>query len=202
MDRYFKKISIVLCAFLLLAGCQVQAKKLDYSSITNSAKIVSALKQLENTEFKDTLDAIGGNNLTQKPVVIKFMKLSYISVDYRNCNAVVVFDNQGRMYILIDSKLKKAPAEAIAALLTHEIIHQDNITSIEEETRGWTNEAICWMAMKKKNPKLAYVDSPLVSKLNKLEKMYKDANNTDSLIKQAVEQNTVYSKLAMNSPGY
>ncbi len=188
--------------FLLFFGCESSAKKYDYSEITSSPKIKSALEKLENTKFQWALDAVLGENLTQKPVAIRFMKLSYISVDFRNSNAVAVFDNKGKMFILIDNKFKNALPEAIASLLCHEIIHQDNVSSIEEETRGWTNEARCWIEMTGQNPELANANTPLVNRLNTLAKMYKEADNTDYLIKQQVLANAGYVKLTLHSPGF
>ena len=63
-----------------------------------------------------------------------------------------------------------APKEALAALLSHEAIHQDKDNSINEETYCWTLEAAVWTNMCDKNEKLQEIAHPLVDRENTIKR--------------------------------
>lgn len=173
-----------------------------YSDVTYSAKITSALQALEGSKSEWVLDQVLGQNLSGKPVKIMFKNLALISPDYRDLNALACKDAKGNLYILISPEHVNAPKEAIASLICHEIIHQDDLSSISEETRGWTNEAIQWIEFTSKNSALSQDSSSLANRLNKLSEMYREAGNTSRLIRLAVMSIDEYSTLAMSSPGF
>ena len=133
------------------------------------------------------------------------MDLSQVDLKSRNFDALHCTDAFGQFYILINIKHKNAPAEAIASLLSHEVIHQNPSSSIEEETVAWANEAISWIYFKKQNPELNNFDPnryPLVRRLNRIEKMYKDAGYTAKEIKLSVASNPGYKNLPQYSKGF
>jgi len=175
-----------------------------YFEITNEIKIMQALDLLDGTPGEWAKEAIKGNNLTQKPIKISFKNLSEISPAYANFDALGWKQNN-RLYIYINSKHKNAPQAALACILCHEAIHQDEFSSIEEETYGWSYEASQWIIMKKRFPELTKYSSndyPLVGRLNTLEKMFKDANFTSKEIRRAVANNPGYADLPQYSPGF
>lgn len=181
------------------------ADKYDYNRVTGNSKIIETLELLAKTNNQEILAQIFGENQTKAPVKIMFRDLAQISYDCRNFDALTCVDRNGNLYILINIKHKDAPIEAIACLLSHEVIHQDTISSINEETQGWINEAKTWISMKKLNPELKNINSDncaLVKRLNKIEEMYANANYTPEIIQQVVMSNYGYQNLSMNSPGF
>lgn len=181
------------------------SEKYNYSEVTGNSKIIETLELLDKTNNQEVLAPIFGENQTNIPIKIMFRDLAQISYDCRNYDALTCVDRNGKLYILINIKHKDAPIEAIACLLSHEVIHQDTISSINEETQGWLNEAKTWIIMKKLNPELNNINPDncaLVKRLNKIEEMYVNANYTTEIIQQVVMSNYGYQNLSMHSPGF
>lgn len=175
----------------------------DYSSVTSDPKVIKALNLLKGTMGEYSKEAILGQNASGRPMQIKFTDLSQISPNYANYDALGWKAN-GQCSILINMKHKDAPAEAIASLLSHEAMHQDEYNSLNEETYAWTMEAAVWLQMKIKNPelnKLSYI-SPLVNRENTLGKMFLNSNYTTKLIRHEVETNPGYAGLPKQSPTF
>ncbi len=198
---YFIFISI-LTVFLATPASEASNR---YRFISKDKKIVSALKLLEKSPQKWVIDVLKGENPHDEIIQVKFYNLSAISPKFRNYEALFCQDNWGQYIILINTKNKKAPVEAIASLLSHEAVHQDKDNSIEEEITAWTNEAITWNYLKKQNPELnnpSLHKHKLVRRLNRLEKMYLSANKTSNKIKKVVINNSAYKGLKRYSLGY
>lgn len=194
-------VLLVMFSFMLNLGLPNQAQAA-YSNITSNSKIKKAIKVLKKNDYKETVDALKGDNLSNKPIKVEFTSLAMLSPEYMHYNALACRDEYGQLFIFIDNSHRKAPAEAIASLLTHEVLHQDDDNSIEEETQAWTNEAKSWIKLTKKNAKLKNSDCALVERLNRLSTMYKQANNTNEFIRAEVAQNLGYSELAAHSEGF
>lgn len=179
-----------------------------YSDITTDQKIINTLNTLKihSSQTKQTLNIIMGDNLSNKPMKVMFYDFSMLGSSFENMDAVACKKrNSDRIFILINNIHQNAPVEALASLLTHETLHQDDVSSIEEETTGWTNEAKTWVSFKQTNSRLNNIDSescPLVKRLNTLSEMYSAANNTSEKIAKSVRSNEGYSSLAEYSPGY
>ena len=92
--------------------------------------------------------------------------------------------------------------KAIAALLAHEAIHQDEFASLNEETYAWTMEAATWMKLTEKNPTARNSVSSLVTRENMLMKLFEKGDYTNKYIKKAVYTNPGYKKLPTRSPGF
>ena len=106
-------------------------------------------------------------------------------------------------YIYINQKHLNAPIEALAALLSHEALHQDEYNSISEETYAWTMEANVWADLCKRNPILRHdKTSSLASRENILLKMLENANYSNVLIKNTVVNHPGYKSLPQKSPGF
>ena len=169
----------------------------EYQGITNNEEIIQALDILKDTDAKWVIDIVKGDNHSQRPVRIMFRKLEKMNPAYRTYEALTCVDDNDKIYIFINSKHKEAPTEALAALLSHEVLHQDDVNSILEETRAWTNEAITWSAFTKNNPSLVNAPGKLVKRLNKLASIYKSTGREG--IQKKVMSIPAYKDLAMSA---
>ena len=165
---------------------------------------VEYVKQIKNL-YKDVREfsrrAIMGNNLSKKPVRIMFKDLSTIRPDYADYDALG-WKKGGRLYIFINPKHKEAPPGAIAALLSHEALHQDEYNSIAEETYAWTMEASVWSEIVELYPESDENLSPLVTRENTLKKLFEKGNYSSKYIRKTVQSNEGYKGLPATSPGF
>lgn len=185
------------------------AKK--YKKITKDGAVMQAM-ELMNTEniSKYSYRALMGNNLSGKPFKIEFKNIAEINPEYASFDALgwqkmdrfVKNENDYTLYIYINEKHRNAPPEALAALLTHEAIHQDKFTSLNEETYAWTLEAATWMKLSEKNPSVTNNPSTLVTRENMLKKLFEKGDYTNKYIKKAVYTNPGYKNMSTRSPGF
>jgi hypothetical protein len=175
----------------------------DYSEITQDHKIQQVLDLLKNhnDSTRETLSILMGNNLSKRPVKVMFYDLSQMNAAYANYDALTCKHTSGTLYIFINTIHRDAPISALACLLSHEALHQDDSSSYQEEVQAWTMEAKTWMSMKQVGYR-ADSSYPLVKRLNTIEKMYAGANYLPTLISQEVHSNAGYRGLAECSPGY
>lgn len=163
--------------------------------VSNDAKIFMALKVLEQTNNQTALKTIKN----KKHLKIIFYSLSLLSHSYKDHYALATSDGNGTDYILINSKYKNTPKEALSSLIAHELTHKLAQTTLEEEIQAWMNETKQWIECKKLNPKLSELNEgnhPLVERLNKLEKLYNEAHKKSTLIVKLIKNNSAYGKLA------
>lgn len=176
----------------------------DYGHIKNK-KIIKALDSLIGTDGEWARRVISGKNSTNKPVKILFKNLSTISPQFASMDALGWQDENNNLIIFINNAHKDAPAEAIAALLSHESIHQDKQNSFAEETYGWTYEAEVWIQLKNKYPVLKNIspgEYPLVDRENLMEMLFRKGNFSSKLIEEKVRSNFSYKSLPETSPGF
>ena len=105
-----------------------QLKK-EYRSISKDEVILVALDMMKNTTADFSRRAITGYNLTEKPVKIQFKDLSAINEEYANFDALGWKKNK-TLYIFINPRHADASPAALAALLSHEALHQDEYNSL------------------------------------------------------------------------
>ena len=172
-----------------------------YKDVGNDAVFYVALDMLKDTEGMFSRNAILGNNLSQRPVKIEFRNLGDINKDYATFDALG-WKKGKKLYIYINSKHQNAPAGAIAALLAHEALHQDEYNSLAEETYAWTMEAVVWNDIVKLYPESNQEEHALVTRENTLKKLLEKGNYTNRYIKKAVLQNEGYKNLPSYSPGF
>ena len=174
----------------------------EYTKVTSEEKIKEALDLLKGTVGEFSRDAILGSNLTNRPIKIEFRELSSIKPEYSNYDALGMKKGK-QLYIYINQKHYNAPSEALAALLSHEALHQDEYNSIKEETYAWTMEATVWADLCRKNPSLRNNKmSSLAARENILLKMLENANYSNILIKNTVVKHPGYQSLPQKSPGF
>ncbi len=173
----------------------------NYKSVGNDEIFYVALDILKETTGMFSRNAILGNNLSQKPVKIEFRDLGQISADYATFDALG-WKKGKKLYIYINQKHRNAPAGALAALLSHEALHQDEFNSLAEETYAWTMEAVVWDEILKLYPESNDESSSLVKRENTLKKLLEKGNYTNKYIKKSVMQNSGYKNLPSYSPGF
>ena len=172
-----------------------------YKDITKDDRVMEALELLKGTIGNFSRDAILGNNITNRKMKIEFRNLGTIRPDYANFDALG-WKRAQRLYIYVNEKHADAPAAALAALLSHEALHQDEFDSLNEETYAWTMEAAVWTQLAEKDPVAASKNHPLVHRENTLKKLFEKGNYSDKYIKKTVFSNPGYKNLPVRSPGY
>lgn len=172
-----------------------------YKDVSDDHIFYVALDMLKNTNGEFSRRAILGNNLSQKPVRIMFKDLGQIRTDYAEFDALG-WKKGGRLYIFINPKHKDAPPGAIAALLAHEALHQDEYNSIAEETYAWTMEASVWCDILDNYPESDENLHPLVNRENTLKELFEKGNYSSKYIKKTVKSNPGYAHLPSTSPGF
>lgn len=160
-----------------------------------------ALDMLKGTNGEFSRQAILGKNLTSKPIKIEFKDLGTINQNYKNFDALG-WKKGSRLYIYINQKHSDAPAIALAALLSHEAIHQDEFNSLSEETYAWTMEASVWCELLELNKSYELGLQPLVQRENTLKKLLEKGDYTNKYIKKTVYSNPGYQNLPESSPGF
>ena len=173
----------------------------EYKDVTKEQIFHVALDMMKDTTADFSRKAILGYNLTQKPIKIEFKDLAEINQSYASFDAVG-WKKKGRLYIYINPKHEYAPPAALAALLSHEALHQDEYNSLSEETYAWTMEATVWCEMLKRYPESNNLESALVTRENILKQLLEKGNNTNKYIKKTVYANQGYKNLPLTSPGY
>ena len=173
----------------------------NYKSVGKEEIFYVALDMLKDSDGMFSRNAILGNNLSQRPVKIEFRDLSQINKDYATFDALG-WKRGKNLYIYINNKHKTAPAGALAALLSHEALHQDEFNSLAEETYAWTMEAVVWDEILKLYPESNQESEPLVTRENTLKKLLEKGNYTNKYIKKTVFQNSGYKNLPTYSPGF
>ena len=198
-DADYQKESEKIAADIMSFDAKEFQRK--YKKITKEDRIIEALELLKNTVGKFSYDAILQKNLTHKPMVIKFKELSEINPQYASFDALG-WRQAGKLNIYINAKHADAPAAALAAILAHEALHQDEFDSLNEETYAWTMEASVWTQLCDQQPNVSKINHPLVTRENMLKQLFEKGNYSSKYIKKSVFSNPSYSKLPVRSPGF
>lgn len=177
-----------------------QIKK-QYEVVGKNEIFYVAIDMLKGTNGEFSRNAMLGNNLTGKPVKIEFKNLAEINKNYADYDALG-WKRGSRLYIYINQKHTTSPAIALAALLSHESLHQDEFNSLSEETYAWTMEAAVWCELLKLYPDYQISPDSLVQRENTLKKLFERGNYTNIYIKKSVYSNAGYQNLPESSPGF
>jgi len=172
-----------------------------YRGVTKDGVVMQALEMMKGTIADFSYRAIMGNNLTGSKINIKYRNLAEIKPEYASFDALG-WKSKGKLHIFINEKHKNAPPEAIAAVLAHEAIHQDEFASLNEETYAWTLEAATWLQLTEGNDFATSSGSALVEREEMLKKLFIKGNYTDKYIKKAVWTNPGYANMPSRSPGF
>ena len=172
-----------------------------YKSVGKDEIFYVALDMLKGTNGEFSRNAILGNNLSGRPVKIEFRDLGTINPDYAKFDALGWKKNK-QLFIFINPRHKDAPPGALAALLSHEALHQDEFNSLAEETYAWTMEASVWYEISKLYPESHHELHPLVVRENTLKKLFERGGYSNKYIKKTVMSNEGYKNLPSTSPGF
>jgi len=173
----------------------------EYKKVSNDEIIYVALDMMKGSTADYSRKAIMGFNLTQNPIKISFRNLTELNESYASFDAVG-WKKRNKLFIYINPKHENAPPAALAALLAHEALHQDEYNSLSEETYAWTMEAVVWDEMVKRYPEANDLESSLVARENVLKQLLEKGNYTNKYIKKTVYSNSGYKNLPLTSPGY
>ncbi len=172
-----------------------------YKKITKDEKIIQAVEFMKGGLSDYSRNAILGDNLSGKPIKIEFRDLGAFNEAYRDFDALG-WKQKNQLYIFINQKHQDAPKEALAAVLSHEAIHQDELNSINEETYCWTLEAAVWTNLTEENPGLENINHPLVTRENTIKRLFIKGGYTDKYVRKSVLSNAGYQSLPSRSPGF
>ena len=162
---------------------------------TRDESIMKAFTLMGDGRGETSLDRI-----VNRPMRVIFKDMSTLHKALKNYDALSWISNQGEEVIFINEKHRNAPPEALAALISHEAMHDDEYNSLNEEVQSWRHEAVVWMELKAKNPVLANLPIgryPLVDRENRIEAEYHKGN-----LEKFVRSSPGYQKLPETSPGY
>lgn len=174
----------------------------EYKAVGKDFIFYVALDMLKGTNGEFSRKAILGNNLSQRPVKIEFKDLGTINQEYASFDALG-WKRGKNLYIFINPRHQDAPPGALAALLAHEALHQDEYNSLAEETYAWTMEASVWCEILNAYPESADDNlHPLVVRENTLKKLFEKGNYSNKYIKKTVHSNSGYQNLPATSPGF
>ncbi len=172
-----------------------------YRQSTKDERLIRAAEALKGTLGDYSRRAILGENLTGKPIKVEFKDLSEFNPAYADFDALG-WKNRGRLNIFINKKHQNAPKEALAAVLAHEAIHQDELNSLNEETYCWTLEAAVWTQLTEDNPSLENISHVLVDRENTIKRLFVKGGYTKKYIRKSVISNAGYQNLPSRSPGF
>lgn len=173
----------------------------EYRAVSKDESVYVALDMLKGTNGDYSRSAILGNNLTQKPMKVEFKNLSLINKNYANYDALG-WKRGKSLYIYINQTHSSSPAIALAALLSHEALHQDEFNSLSEETYAWTMEAAVWTELVELYPDYNPGLDALVTREDTLKKAFVRGDYTNKYIKKMVYTNSGYQNLPESSPGF
>lgn len=179
----------------------IQQIKDEYKSVGKDEVFYVALDMLKGTNGEFSRNAVLGNNLTQRPIKIEFKDLSQFNQSYANYDALG-WKRGKSLYIYISQRHSSSPAIALAALLSHEALHQDEYNSLSEETYAWTMEAAVWCELMEIYPDYELPIDSLVQRENTLKKIFERGNYTNKYVKKTVYSNDGYQNLPESSPGF
>ena len=176
-----------------------------FSGLTSTFRYTQEPSVVE--AFHDLEDVPEGQNslgLIQKHSTrVVFKDLAQLDKRLKSYDAISwTSTDGGQCMIFINTIHKSAPAEALAALISHEAMHNDQYNSLNEEVAGWSREAQVWIEMKKMNPALSQVPpgaDTLVDRENRLALEYgKGSDNFDHFVRTQPG----YAGLPESSPGF
>lgn len=177
-----KKCFIALAAlFVLSINTAFAANVNNYSQ---DVKIRSALNLLNEKGASEVFE-----NLDFQKAQVMFHDFSLISFSYAKHYAMkATSDNEN--YVLINSRYKNAPVEAIACLIVHESFHKLDRATFEEEVAATTQEAIYWGKLGSENKD--YGDDPLVARLKNLSSLLEASSGRNNLIEDKITNSSFY----------
>lgn len=186
---------VLVTLMLLLLQPAANTAPLDFYRVTRDQSLIQALGCLEQSSARPSVEFI----LTQG-VKILFKDMKQIGKAYRDHDALTIITDSDQQIIFINAKHATAPPPALAALISHEVLHSDRNNSIHEEIVAWSRESRTWEEMRTRYPELAKIPTgkvPLIDRLNAV--MVLEQQNK---LKDEILTNVAYQGLPERSPGF
>ena len=178
----------------------------DYSKVTDDHRIIAALKVFETTDSKDALERVFAKDSKGRYTKILFYDLGMVCFEYKKHFAAYCTDDFGDSVILIHSKYRNSPKEALAAVIAHESTHKIEAqmatknpsktalkTNLSEEIEATLNEVRQWNKSLVNKPELRESnDDTLIQRLNNLAMIYNHSG--DRAISENIVNNSFYKE--------
>jgi hypothetical protein len=190
-------------AFFLFLGLGVDVPAFSQTHYTMTSFLRCTRENAIMKAFYLMKECQGERSLRQivhKPIRVVFKNMAEINKSLKNYDALSWMSNRGEHVIFVNEKHRSAPPEALAALLSHEAMHDDEFNSLNEEVESWKFEAEVWMELKAKNPTLPQIPkgiNALVDRENRLENELRQGT-----LEKFVRSSPGYKGLPEDSPGF
>ena len=188
MKKLFLIISLIFTLFCINSEAVFA---LDYSKISNNAKIISALDKLDSINRRDVISILNGNNATRKPIRVMFRDLTMYG--FEDAEAITAPTKNKGLVIYISSEHRGASPECIACLIAHESQHHTFTNTKLEELRAWVSETQAWSEFVKRNKSLDSLNEPLAKREIVIAKI--KAKGGIQGIQKLIATNPVYADL-------
>lgn len=176
--------NLFITLFVFIAFTITQAFAYNINDFSNDAKILSAMRLLEQSGEYDVFA-----NLKRNAVKVKFYNVSMMTSG-QHVYAVNTYDNYGRRVILINSQYKNAPVEQIACLIAHESCHVARKATLAEETTATQKEAACWAKLR--NNSATYPQTKLTKRLDKIAGLYLASDSNTNYVQDKIASSSFY----------
>lgn len=194
------RIKVGFFCFLLLLSLMAclpfgLAVEPSWYQLTREPALISALEALSQTSAKPCIA-----DMQARQVKLLFKNMRELGKTYQNHDAVSLISASGMQVLVMNEKHQTAPPEALAAMISHEVMHSDNANSIAEEQAAWRREAQTWIELTTMHPELLTFPVsrvPLVDRENAILVLLKQ-NKLDA----EIEHNEAYQSLPKHSPGF
>ena len=161
-------LAVILVGSLLFASQTARSQThFSTSSFLHCTRETSILRAFELMRTGPGVSSL--QRIVDKPMRVVFKDMGMIHKGLKNYDALSWISAHGEQVIFVNQKHRNAPPEALAAVIAHEAMHEDDLNSIAEEVQGWETEALVWIALKASNPNLASIPEgafPLVDREN------------------------------------
>lgn len=204
LQRFHNRLPVIALAAMLIAGAawpmlpafsQIRYTMTGFLRCTRDDAIMQAFQLMQGSQGEPSL-----RRIVTKPMRVLFKDMKTLHKRLKNYDALSWISSYGEQVIFINEKHRDAPPEALAAMIAHEAMHDDEFNSLSEETASWRHEAEVWIEMKSRNPELADIPPgthPLVDRLNDIE-----THHRNGTLEAFVHELPGYQGLPEVSPGY
>ncbi len=167
----------------------------EYYRISRDQGIIQALDALSQTSARESIDFMLEND-----VKILFKNMRELGNAYKNHDALTWISPAGQQIIFINQKHVVSPPQALAALISHEVMHNDGENSVQEEVMAWNQEGRIWKELLGLYPDLHHIKPRTIALVDRLNAILV-LQGRDALHHE-IENNVAYKGLPPRSPGF
>lgn len=167
----------------------------DFYRSTRDVPILQALAHLSQSTARGSVD-----HIVNRQVRILFKDMRELGKTYHNHDALTIITDNNEQMIFINAKHATAPPQALAALISHEVLHADRENSMQEETTAWNREGQTWQEMLAKFPELKQIRPGTFSLVDRENAIV--VLQTQHRLHTEIQSNVAYQGLPAHSPGF